>query len=178
MTDIYTPAFFAEHHHTTALSASVVAPLVKDLLEPESVLDIGCGQGEWLEAFGIEDSFGVDIAAPEREGFMRHDLTTELDLDETFDLVISLETAEHLARGSSGYLRRVDCHVTPTKRCCSRPRYQGRRGCTTSTASHTSTGMRSSLPYGFAMTDPIRPLIADDERVSWWYRNNIFVYVR
>ena len=53
MTDIYTPAFFAEHHETTALSASVVAPIVKELLEPESVLDIGCGQGEWLEAFGM-----------------------------------------------------------------------------------------------------------------------------
>ena len=96
LTDIYTPEFFAEHHFTTAMSASVVAPLVKDLLAPESVLDIGCGQGEWLEAFGIEDCFGVDIAAPEREGFMRHDLAEPLNLRRKFDLVVSLEVAEHL----------------------------------------------------------------------------------
>ena len=55
MTDIYTPEFFAEHHGTVTLSASVVVPLVVDLLHPRSVLDVGCGQGEWLGAFGLEE---------------------------------------------------------------------------------------------------------------------------
>ena len=32
--------------------------------------------------------------------------------------------------------------------------------------------------HGLEMTDPIRPLIAHDHRVSPWYRNNTFVYLR
>ena len=99
---IYDKSFFAGRSETVALSASVVAPVVKDLLAPRSVLDIGCGQGEWLEAFALDDMFGVDIAAPEGEHFAGRDLRHPLDLGRTFDLVVCLEVGEHLPAESCG----------------------------------------------------------------------------
>lgn len=175
MTDIYTPAFFAEHHQTTALSASVVAPIVKYLLEPESVLDIGCGQGEWLEAFGCEDSVGVDIAAPEREGFFRHDLTTPLYLRRQFDLVISLETAEHLPEEAADiYVASIVRHASlAVLFSAALPGQEGLHHVNCQPHEYWHEKFES---HNFKTRDPIRAMIADDERVSWWYRNNLFIY--
>lgn len=178
MTDIYTPAFFAEHHYTTARSASVVAPLAKDLLEPESVLDIGCGQGEWLEAFGVEDSLGVDIAAPEREGFIRHDLTEPLYLSRSlFDLVISLETAEHLPEEAADiYIESIARHAFEAVLFSAA--VPGQEGLHHVNCQPHEYWHEKFAAFGLAATDPIRPLIAGNMRVSEWYRNNLFVYVR
>lgn len=176
LTDIYTPAFFAEHHATTAMSASVVAPLVKDLLDPWSVLDIGCGQGEWVEAFGVEDSFGVDIAAPEREGFLRHDLTTPLDLGRWFDLVISLETAEHLPESAADtYVESIALHGDTVLFSAA---VVGQEGLHHVNCQPHEYWHEKFAGYGFEVTDPIRPLIADNHYVSPWYRNNLYVYRR
>jgi ribosomal protein L11 methylase PrmA len=37
--------------------------LVSDLIQPKSVVDVGCGLGTWLTAFnkeGVEDILGID----------------------------------------------------------------------------------------------------------------------
>ena len=92
----YGPAFFEGRSETVARSAQIVVPVLVDLFDPRSVLDVGCGKGEWLHAFDLEDTVGVDIAAPEKWRFVPHDLTKPLNLARYFDLVISLETGEHL----------------------------------------------------------------------------------
>ena len=176
MTDIYTPEFFAEHHGTVTLSASVVVPLVVDLLHPGSVIDVGCGQGEWLDAFGLEDAVGVDIAAPERDGFVRHDLTEPLDLERLFDLVVSLETAEHLPEEAA------DVYVDTVARHAGRAvlfsaAVPGQEGLHHVNCQPHEYWHAKFARYGLEATDPIRPLIAGDRRVSPWYRNNLFVYV-
>jgi SAM-dependent methyltransferase len=177
VTDIYTPAFFAEHHETVTMSARIVAPLVKDLLEPESVLDIGCGQGEWIEAFGLEDVVGVDIAAPEREGFLRHDLTTPLHLGRVFDLVVCLEVAEHLDESAADTL--VD---TITRHAWDAVLFSGavpgQEGLHHVNCQPHEYWHEKFAWKGWGETDPIRPLIAHNPYVSPWYRNNTFVYVR
>jgi SAM-dependent methyltransferase len=178
VTDIYTPAFFAEHHETVTMSASIVAPLVKDLLKPESVLDIGCGQGEWLAAFGLERSYGVDITAPvpPTPTMSRHDLTEPLDLGGRFDLVICLEVAEHLPESAADTL--VDTIVWHTAKAVlfsgAVPGQEGLHhvNCQPHEYWHGKFEQR-----GFSVTDPIRPLIAHNSYVSPWYRNNTFVYV-
>jgi len=177
VTDIYTPAFFAEHHGTVTLSASVVVPIVKEMLSPQSVLDIGCGQGEWLEAFGIEDSFGVDIAAPEREGFLRHDLTTRLDLERQFDLVISLETAEHLPEAAADtYVASITRHAEDAVLFSAA--VPGQEGLHHVNCQPHEFWHEKFEQHGFAVTDPIRPLIAGNHYVSPWYRQNTYVYRR
>ena len=184
MTDIYTPAFFAEHHMTTALSASIVAPLVKDMLVWKTLLDVGCGQGEWLEAFDIEDSVGVDIAAehsdfvfPEGVVCDVHDLTEPLYLGRAFDLVICLEVAEHLPESAADTL--VDTiarhAIDAVLFSAAVPGQEGLHhvNCQPHEYWHEKFEQR-----GFVTTDPIRPLIVHNPYISPWYRNNIFVYRR
>ena len=79
---------------------------VMRLIAPRSVIDLGCGDGEWLAEFqkhGVADFLGVESEEMDRSALMipqplfrPHDLRTPFFLDRTFDLAMSLEVAEHL----------------------------------------------------------------------------------
>jgi hypothetical protein len=87
-------------------SAQVVVPLLMELVEPKSVIDIGCGDGTWLAVCkdcGVDDIYGVDgdwidkdqLAIP-RERFLPFDLHKPFRTDRQFDLVLCLEVAQDL----------------------------------------------------------------------------------
>lgn len=102
----YTPEFFDRIRVGAQRSAAIIAPRIMQLFNPKSVLDVGCAQGTWLSAFieqGVEDVYGVDgdyvceaelEISPER--FIAANLTQAFDLGRQFDIVLSLEVAEHI----------------------------------------------------------------------------------
>lgn len=105
---LYNEDFFATRKEDVRSSARVIVPLVLNLTQPRSVIDVGCGTGEWLSVFreyGVEDIWGVDgsyvrkemLEIPE-ERFIASDLEQPLQIGREFDLVVSLEVAEHLRR--------------------------------------------------------------------------------
>jgi SAM-dependent methyltransferase len=106
MRDKYKRAFYQETAQAAAQSARDVVPLVLEYVQPKSVVDVGCGTGEWLTAFrerGVEDIFGidgpwvdVDLLNVPAERFRVLDLAKPIPADRRFDLVVSLEVAEHL----------------------------------------------------------------------------------
>lgn len=106
MTIPYDKAFFDSQSDGAQASAAAVVPLVKRLLSPNSVLDVGCGPGTWVARWiteGVTDAIGVDGDYVDRSSlripagqFVAADLEDPLHLGRTFDLVQSLEVAEHL----------------------------------------------------------------------------------
>lgn len=73
-------------------------------VEPKSVIDVGCGNGEWLRAareLGVERTVGVD-RGPEPQEFPGVYMQVDLEKDvfiashQDYDLAICLEVAEHL----------------------------------------------------------------------------------
>jgi SAM-dependent methyltransferase len=172
---IYEAEFFAGRSETVTASARVAVPPVCDLLSPQSVLDVGCGQGEWLEEFSkyCPDVFGVDIAAP--EPYLRHDLNYPLDLERTFDLVVCLEVGEHLPPAAADVL--VDTLSRHSENVLFSAAVPGQEGkghinCQPHVYWHSKF-----LARGYLVEDSVRPLIAHPD-VSPWYRDNIFLYVR
>jgi SAM-dependent methyltransferase len=169
---LYGPAFFAGRSHTVTQSAQAVVPHLKALLNPQSVLDVGCGQGEWLDELELVDSHGVDIAL-----YYPTDLTEPLHLGRTFDLVLCLETGEHLPEWAADTLvdsivRHVG-HAAVFGAAVPGQHGTGHINCQPHEYWHGKFAAR-----GFEMFDAIRPLIANDARVSPWYRNNMFLYRR
>jgi hypothetical protein len=117
---------------------------------------------------------GVDIAAPEGESFLRHDLTVPLDLGRTFDLVISLETGEHLPGEAADMLvASIVRHAGTIMFSAAVPGQEGKGhiNCQPHEYWH-----EKFAALGFQVCDLIRPLIAGDWRVSPWYRDNTFLY--
>jgi SAM-dependent methyltransferase len=112
MTRTYTSDFFREISEPSRRSAQEIVPLILEMIQPRSVIDIGCGTGAWLSVFkdlGVDDVWGVDGDYVDRsllqippERFIARDLTQPFTLERDFDLVISLEVAEHLPPESAG----------------------------------------------------------------------------
>jgi len=178
MTSLYQPEFFAGRRETVTLSASVVVPIICELLEPQSVLDVGCGQGEWLEAFAwrVPDYLGVDIAAPESPQFLVRDARLPLEIGRRFDLVVCLEVGEHLPESSADTL--VDSLARHGDEVVFSAAVPGQEGKGHINCQPHEYWHQKFFERGFEMSDSIRPLIAHDTRVSPWYRDNIFFYWR
>jgi len=104
----YDIAFYADRDRATRFAAETILTIVQRALPHIGcAIDIGCGVGTWLNVLrerGIADILGIDgewvdtdeLVIPS-ESFIRHDLTTDLRLSRRYDLVISLEVAEHLS---------------------------------------------------------------------------------
>ncbi|MDP6786438.1 MAG: methyltransferase domain-containing protein [Rhodospirillales bacterium] len=102
----YDEAFFNYTMRITMSSARDIVALMRRVLPLESVLDVGCAQGVWLKAWrdsGVMDCDGIDGDHVPRDGmlidetaFTPADLSQGVSLGRTFDLVQSLEVAEHL----------------------------------------------------------------------------------
>jgi SAM-dependent methyltransferase len=173
---LYGPEFFAGRSGTVTLSAGAVVPVLSRLLSPGSVLDLGCGQGEWLEALGDVCKVGVDIAAPEGEEYLRHDLQLPLDLGRTFDLVICLEVGEHLPAAAADVL--VDSATRHSTTIVFGAAVVGQEGIGHINCQPHEYWHEKFEARGYVVNDSIRPLIRNDHRVSPWYRDNMFLYVR
>jgi SAM-dependent methyltransferase len=101
----YDREFFAALDAPANSSAQAVLPLLWEVAQPKSVIDVGCGTGAWLavarglgaeRTLGIDGEFARDSLRIPVEEFRAADLAEPLTLAERFDLCLSLEVAEHL----------------------------------------------------------------------------------
>jgi hypothetical protein len=157
-----------------------------NLLQPRSVVDVGCGTGAWLSEFrnqGVPQILGLDGEYVNREellipaaSFRSVDLTFQLpDLGRRFDLAVSLEVAEHLPSSHAEEFVSDICSLSPFVLFSAAVPWQGGTG-------HVNEQWQ---PYwrrlfagrGYIALDPVRPAVWKDRRVEWWYRRNIFLYV-
>ena len=103
---LYSGEFYQHIRQGSHRSAEEIVPLIMTSWQPRSVIDVGCGLGAWLRVFkqhGVEDVFGVDGSYVDTktleipvERFAAVDLAKPFHLDRQFDLVMSLEVAEHI----------------------------------------------------------------------------------
>jgi SAM-dependent methyltransferase len=163
-----------------------VVPMVMDLVKPNSVLDVGCGIGTWLKAFeekGIDDCLGIDgdyvdrslFRIPE-EKFQTVDLRNGWALKRKFDLAISLEVAEHLPESSADlFVESLINHGTTILFSAAIP---GQGGQNHLNEQWPEYWQEKFLKHGFYFHDTIRPLIWNNSKVDWWYKQNVFLVKR
>jgi len=176
--DLYGPAFFAGRSETVTRSASVVVPAIVGLLEPTWVLDLGCGQGEWVRAFheaGV-GAVGVDINPPDGDCFVRRDLTEPVQMRGPFDLVLCLETGEHLPESAADTLVNTIAHHA-NHYVIFGAAVPGQAGTGHINCQTPEWWHAKFATYGFEAQDLLRPLI-QHPAVSAWYRDNTWVLVR
>src|SRR6267142_3312576 len=106
MKHIYTSNIYKEIKKPAHRAAKALVPMVLDLVPAKSVVDLGCGTGEWLSVFrenGVSTLLGIDGEWVDRkllriapEEFTAHDLTKPLGLGRHFDLAVCLEVVGHI----------------------------------------------------------------------------------
>ena len=180
----YTPEFYREIVHARQ-SADEVLPIVFDLLRPKSIVDIGCGVGHWLAAamqFGVEDILGVDgewarqagLVVP-REKFFAHDLTLPLVLKCKFDLALSLEVAEHLPESKAQQFVQTLCDASHRVLFSAAIPGQGGRYHVNEQWPSYWAGLFKAK--GYVCFDLIRPQIWNNPKVTWYYAQNMLLFV-
>jgi cyclopropane fatty-acyl-phospholipid synthase-like methyltransferase len=163
-----------------------VVPIICDRLRPKSVLDVGCGLGTWLYAFsekGVADCLGLDgdhvdksrLKIPASQ-FKVQDLTMPWDLGRRFDVVMSLEVAEHLPeKSSAGFVEALVRHGDNIIFSAAIP---GQGGQNHLNEQWTAYWQEKFAVHGYYFHDVIRPAIWKNDKVDWWYRQNMFLVTK
>lgn len=184
MNSEYNESFYEKIHQTAADSASVVVPIVMNLLSPKSVIDVGCGIGTWLAEFlkqGTCTISGIDadyvdtsrLVIP-KESFRYCNLSKSISLNEKFDLAVCLEVAEHLPPQMSSRL--IEQLTSAAPAVLFSAAIPGQGGTAHINEQWHSFWHSKFAERGYECFDVVRPAIFACERVSWWYRQNIFIY--
>jgi SAM-dependent methyltransferase len=185
-TDDYGRQFFEWAGDAAAAAAAVVVPTLLRFFPVHSVVDVGCGTGGWLRAFadhGVTDIAGLDTARVpvdllmfDRHRFRAVDLTAPPELGRRFDLVVSLEVAEHLPEAAADRFVGFLCSLAPVVLFSAAiPGQEGEAHLNEQWPAYWARRFRS---HGFEPIDALRPLLWEDDRVAWFYRQNMLLYVR
>lgn len=181
----YKNNFYEEMKDASLTSARAVVPLVMEFVKPTSVVDIGCGTGNWLKAFtenGVKQITGVDgswvneeILVIPKEHFVSKDIEHTFTFDEKADLAMSLEVAEHVPAPFAADLVRVLTSIAPVVFFSAAIPLQG--GVHHVNEQWPEYWAKLFEERGYIPVDCLRRRTWDDKRVSFFYSQNMFIYV-
>ena len=180
----YSGDFYAYIDAGSRRSARAVAGLLLPEIKIGSLLDVGAGHGawaaEWLAA-GVKTVVAVDgdyvradqLAVP-AGNFRAHDLGTPLDLEQRFDLVQSLEVAEHLPGAKADlFVDNLVAHGDVILFSAAVPHQGGEHHVNEQPPEYwrEKFAQRGYWPFDF-----LRPRLAGRGEVMPWYRFNSYLY--
>jgi SAM-dependent methyltransferase len=156
-----------------------------DWISPRRVIDVGCGTGAWLSVFaehGVEVIRGIDgpwldpdllCIPPSR--FTTADLRHPLHLDADYDLVVSLEVAEHLPAARAASFVEMLTGLGPVVLFSAA--VPGQEGTDHQNEQWPAYWANLFHRHDYLAVDCLRPRIWQDQRVAWWYAQNAVLYV-
>lgn len=181
----YTENFFSTMEKESVSSAEQIIPLVMNYVQPSSIIDVGCGNGTWLHVWkqkGVKVT-GIDgdyvnrkqllIDEPE---FISHDLTRVYKSEKKYDLVSSLEVAEHIpATSAEAFVETLTGLGDIILFSAAIP---GQGGTYHINEQYPDYWAQLFDKKGFVAVDCLRKVVWNNEAIAWWYRQNILFFVK
>ena len=171
-----------EIHNTSA--ASEVVPILQSWFNAKSIIDIGCGTGTWLKvakSLGVKNVLGVDgdhvpreMLQISEEEFISKDLCQGFDLKQKFDLVLSLEVAEHLPESVSETF--VDSLCKHGNLIVFSAAVPGQGGQNHLNEQWPTYWNEKFIKRGYKIYDVVKALIWNNDKIEYWYKQNIVLY--
>lgn len=169
-----------EAEHNTRAASFVVPELIK-LYSPKSIADVGCGLGTWLKVFqegGVKDITGFDGAHLDlnkivisKEQIKITDLEKEIVAERQFDLVISLEVAEHISEKNAATFVKSLCNLGQTIVFSAAIPNQG--GQNHINEQWPEYWQALFAKHGYTMHDSLRTKFWNEDKIDYWYRQNM-----
>lgn len=195
MATIYDDAFYKNRNDDTRYSAVRILKLLFDKMGsvPESMVDVGCGVGTWLDVahtrYGVKVVAGLDgdyvptkylriegdsFNACNLEDYQTQELLYKYCGDHKFGLACSLEVAEHITKKNAG--RFVDrlCELSDVVLFSAALAKQGGAGHVNE--QRLSYWVKLFAKNGYQLCDVIRADIWNDRKIPVWYRNNVVIF--
>ena len=182
----YNENFYSNRHSQTTYAAEKILSIVlKHTPDIRSALDLGCGVGTWLSVLkekGIKEVHGVDgpwvdteLLMIERNEFEVIDMSKEFIVNTKYDLAISLEVAEHLPPNAAKSL--VDTLTAASNIVLFSAAVPAQGGTNHLNEQWQDYWAELFKQKGYQHLDIVRREIWGDERISFWYKQNILLYV-
>jgi SAM-dependent methyltransferase len=188
----YDHAFYEGQMDGSYDSAQIVVPLIFDAIMPTSVLDVGCGVGNWVAAFeraGCGVAHGMDGPWVKKEDLkVRPEQFTSFDFEAAqmpfapklpqshYDLVCSFEVAEHipdqLADSLVEFMTSIGNVVVLGAAI---PLQGGTRHINEQWPSYWAAKFEAR---GYKSCDFLRPVLWQNRNVLPWYRQNTVGYFK
>ena len=181
---VYSSEFFDYIDAGSRASAGIVARLLLREMPIGSLLDVGSGHGAWVAEWmcsGVTDVLAIDgdyvnsgqLTIPQ-DKFRAHDLSTPLHLDRRFDLVQSLEVAEHIAAEHADlFVDNLVRHGDVVLFSAAVPHQGGEHHVNEQPPQYWRERFKAR---GYDAFDWLRPRIADRREIKAWYRYNSIIY--
>jgi len=187
MPEIYNYNFYKNRNINTYYAANEIVSILKEFVPKiNSAVDIGCGTGTWLNVLknnGTDYIWGVDgeyvntnqLCIPV-EFFYGQDLNEKIKIRKKFDLVISLEVAEHLSpENATKFVKQLTVLGNIVLFSAAIP---GQGGIMHINEQWPEYWYEKFKCNGFTGFDFIRDRIWNDDSIPVHYRQNIFLYVK
>jgi SAM-dependent methyltransferase len=180
----YSKEFFEAQRPGAALSALAIVPIVVELIRPTSVVDVGCGTGEFLRVFqehGVREILGIDgtyvessLLAIPQEHFRAVDIQMPFTLGRTYDLALCLEVAEHVAPESASDLIASLTRLAPVILFSAAIPFQG--GTHHVNEQWPEYWAHLFQERGYLPVDALRRRIWSNRQIEVWYRQNALLF--
>lgn len=177
----------SKYIHDTSIhnfvAAKEIVPLIMALVQPRSVIDVGCGLATWLKIFAdhqVQDILGVEgphlkkeMLAVDESKVLIADLEKKLEINRRFDLVVSLEVAEHLnPTAAKQFVNTLTSLGDIVLFSAAIPRQGGQNHINEQWPTYWQSLFRE---HGFYFSDIIRKKIWDNPKVDVFYKQNMFL---
>lgn len=185
---VYDSDFYRGRDEQTRHAAETILTLVQDAVPAvSSAIDLGCGVGTWLSVLrerGVQEIRGVDGDWVQRDAlvippdcFTSHRLdASDVPTDRRYDLVISLELAEHLPACRSEPFVRLLTDLGDFILFSAAIPGQGGVNHVNEQWPEYWTGLFARREY--VAFDIFRRRIWGDDRIAVHYRQNILLFVK
>jgi SAM-dependent methyltransferase len=180
----YDNHFYLEMSESSNSSAQFLVPLLMQKLEFNSVIDIGCGDGQFVSEFikhgiteikGIEGNWILDSLDKTTAPWLElADLTEELILGSRFDLAICLEVSEHLEEQFSDNL--IASLTRASDLIFFSAAIPGQGGTNHVNLQYPDYWARKFAKHNYYLEWDPREMLWGNKRVAPWYQQNCLLY--
>jgi len=187
--ELYNDEYHVGRDDMTRCAASIVINQLLKIMRIESAIDLGGAIGVWIDELkrqvGNSFKYGCvvdgdyikeEMKLVSQEEYIIHDLEERFVYDSTFDIAISLETAEHLTPERAGSfvedLTRLSDVVLFSAGI---PVGEAEDPLNERPISYWAELFSQN---GYKAFDIIRPRIQYIQSIPWWYRNDMLLYCK
>lgn len=170
-------------------SADLILPYLKRIYDFNSIVDVGCGIGTWLNSAkknGVKHIHGLDGSHVFDSGklllsaneFTAVDFNFSIDSFKfpKYDLAICLEVLEHIDEKHSNSL--LDLLNRLSDVILFSAAIPGQTGQNHVNEQYTDYWVKKFEKHDYLFLDPFRDYFWNNKDVEWWYRQNMFLVVR